>query len=251
MKLQDTVSNPCLEALEPRLLLSTSGLGEPEAFDSPEIPAYINVDLPERPEDDSVSPCLRQAHADIEAGGAGVIRIGSLEIGLPRGNEAGELQVYVHVDAVNADIIGALEGAGLRLETSNARMKVVQGWLPHTNLDLAAAVEGVCRITPPAYGVTNSGSVMTEGDEDLQADHLRDPTLFDPAAGAAGHRHPPWHVMRAGLRTRRARHPPRGGYGDPPRPLERARLRLSARMLPRARAGAHRSIHLSLAAHRR
>ncbi|HUU91784.1 MAG TPA: S8 family serine peptidase [Phycisphaerae bacterium] len=173
MKREHTVSNPCLEGLEPRLLLSTSGLAGPEAFESAGIPAYIDVDLPERPEDDGISPCLRQAHADIEAGGDGVIRVGSFEIALPRANDAGELRVYVHVEAVNASIIRALEDAGLRVETSNARMKVVQGWLPHTDLDLAAAVEGVRRITPPAYGITNSGSVTTEGDADLNADDLR------------------------------------------------------------------------------
>lgn len=36
-----------VEALEPRLLLSTSGLAGPEAFESAGIPAYIDVDFPD------------------------------------------------------------------------------------------------------------------------------------------------------------------------------------------------------------
>ena len=176
MKRELPFSNPCLEGLEPRLLLSTSGLAGPEAFESGGIPAYIDIELPEKPADDVVSSRLRQAHAALEAGGD----VGSLGFDV-RANEAGELQVYVHVDAVNGDIIRALEAAGLRVETSNARMRVVQGWLPHTDLDLAAAVEGVRRITPPAYGITNSGSVTTEGDADLNADDLR--ALFGGITG--------------------------------------------------------------------
>ncbi len=121
--------------------------------------ASIDIELPDKPADDVVSPRLRHAHAVLESGGD----VGSLGIVL-RANDAGELQVYVHVEAVDASIIRALEGAGLRVETSNARMSVVQGWLPHTHLDLAAAVEGVRRIAPPEYAITKSGSVTDLAD---------------------------------------------------------------------------------------
>jgi hypothetical protein len=89
------------ELLEPRLLLSTSvtpGLEAP-GFG---VPAYVDVVLPDHKLDtDTVSACLREAHADLEAGEDGVIDlVGSLQVAGVRVNDAGELQVYVHVNAV-------------------------------------------------------------------------------------------------------------------------------------------------------
>ncbi|MCX5653636.1 MAG: S8 family serine peptidase [Planctomycetota bacterium] len=170
------------ELLEPRLLLSTSVTPVLEAPGFG-VPAYVDVVLPDHKLDtDIVSACLREAHADLEAEGDGVIDlVGSLQLAGVRVNEAGELQVYVHVNAVNASTIRALESAGLRIESSNIRMKVVEGWLPHTNLDVAAAVEGVVRIAPPVYAVTNTGGVTTAGDAGLNADDLR--ALFGGITG--------------------------------------------------------------------
>ncbi len=88
-------------------------------------------------------------------------------------NQNGDLHVYVHVDQVNDSIIKNLHEAGLSLENSNAKMRVVQGWVNYTLLDIIAEIQGVRHITPPAYAMTNSGSITTEGDAILESDDLR------------------------------------------------------------------------------
>ena len=88
-------------------------------------------------------------------------------------DDAGRIQVYVSVAAVTNSVINALSSAGLAVQTSNADMRVVQGWVSNSSLDALAAVAGVQSIAPPVYAVVNTGSVTTAGDAILNAASVR------------------------------------------------------------------------------
>ena len=86
---------------------------------------------------------------------------------------AGRVQVYVHVAQVTSAVIKSLASAGLAVDTSNADMRVVQGWVSSSSLDRLAAVAGVQSVAPPVYAYLNTGSVDTAGDGILNADDVR------------------------------------------------------------------------------
>ena len=62
---------------------------------------------------------------------------------------------------------------GLEVQTSNADMRVVQGWVAASDLDVLAGVAGVRQVTPPEYGYQKTGSVTSAGDAVLNADDVR------------------------------------------------------------------------------
>ena len=83
------------------------------------------------------------------------------------------VQVYIHLTNVSAAIEGRLRNLGCRAETSNADLKIVQGWLSRENLNRVCALDEVTTVRCPDYGTLNAGSVTTEGDGILNADQVR------------------------------------------------------------------------------
>ncbi len=166
------------EPLEPRLLLSVASV-EPSAFsDLTGAPAYISADLLPgvlAQGYDNVSSDLRHSQQAIasmlaENTATDLSQFSSQAV---RVNQNGDLHVYVHVDQVNESTVQSLQAAGLSVQNSNEGMGVVQGWVNYASLDTLAAMQGVSRISAPAYAITNTGGINTAGDGILNADDLR------------------------------------------------------------------------------
>jgi hypothetical protein len=65
----------------------------------------------------------------------------------------GRVQVEVDLRAVDEAALHALEAAGLVVELSDRRHRLVQGWIPIDRLDEVAQVPSVRRVRPPDYAV--------------------------------------------------------------------------------------------------
>ena len=101
-----------------------------------------------------------------------------------RWNEAGAVQVYLHytIGGAGPDI-AALKELGATGITQSDALKVVQAWVPATELNAASSLPGVSRVGLPRYAIHkrivpmgphyNTGSVTTEGDQILGATQFR------------------------------------------------------------------------------
>ena len=83
------------------------------------------------------------------------------------------VQVYVEVENLGSDTLGALKAAGVVVEREDSDSLIVQGRVPIDRLDGVAGLEGVKSVRLPDYGFTQSGSVVTEGDAIIRADDVR------------------------------------------------------------------------------
>jgi slime mold repeat-containing protein/PKD domain-containing protein/subtilase family protein/thrombospondin type 3 repeat protein len=108
-------------------------------------------------------------------------RASTLSNVLVRIDDSAALHAYIHVDSLNADVLNRLEGLGARIEISDVEAGIVQAWIPYDQLDTAADLPFVKRITVPSFGVSrlapcasNPGNdCVTEGDSIHGADALR------------------------------------------------------------------------------
>lgn len=125
-----------------------------------------------------VSPMLRAAASEV-ARGSSVNRAAGTMVravgpaGMVRADGAGRLHVFVFVSGVDTAAREALTSAGAEIELVNERGDVVQAWVPAARLDAIAARPFVRRVTPPVYGVAQSGGTQTQGDAIHRADVLR------------------------------------------------------------------------------
>lgn len=83
------------------------------------------------------------------------------------------VEVYVHETAAGAVAGDALLQLGARELIACASLSVIQCWLPIGALDTVAGLAGVRAVSPPSYGRTRSGSVVTQGDAILKAAEAR------------------------------------------------------------------------------
>ena len=74
--------------------------------------------------------------------------------GLVRADSHGRLQVYVYINKLSSDNIGALAEHGLENIMPSPALHVVQGWVKPQDLEALAALPFVTRITPPRYAQT-------------------------------------------------------------------------------------------------
>lgn len=86
---------------------------------------------------------------------------------------SGDIQVYVHADLANPNVVTNLESVGFTTEVVSSRLELVQGWVPWDAIDSLLNVEGVLSVTAPAYGIADTGSVNTAGDSILRAADVR------------------------------------------------------------------------------
>ncbi|HZY32040.1 MAG TPA: S8 family serine peptidase [Candidatus Methylomirabilis sp.] len=111
---------------------------------------------------------LSQAQADQRAYAT------RLMAGFARFDDQGRFEVYITVEEVTEQgALTALRNAGVEIEIYDASQRLVQGWVSSTQLQDVAGLPGVRFIDLPNYGVTNTGSVTTEGDGVIRADQLR------------------------------------------------------------------------------
>ena len=85
----------------------------------------------------------------------------------------GRVQVFVDIIGEPAEVEPQLVALGMHVQRVSDEHHIIQGMLPISSLDAAAAIDGVAMIRPPQRGFTNQGSVLTQGDAILDANDLR------------------------------------------------------------------------------
>jgi len=86
----------------------------------------------------------------------------------------GNVEVFLYCNEVSDGNHEQLLDLGLIVEAVNEDLKIIQGWLPYENLEAAAEMGFVVKVTPPSYAHTRVGSVTTQGDAVIGADDARD-----------------------------------------------------------------------------
>jgi subtilisin family serine protease len=99
--------------------------------------------------------------------------------GFARFDRQGRVETYITLEEVTQGTLIALRNAGVEIEIYDASQWLVQGWVLSTQLQVVADLPAVRFIDLPNYGVTNAGSVTTEGDGVIGASVMR-------AAGMTG-----------------------------------------------------------------
>ena len=94
--------------------------------------------------------------------------------GIIRLDDEGHVQTYIYIEETSEEAREALEALGARVEIVDDEWGIVQAWIPFDQIDRIAGLELVERIETPDYGVTEAGSVTTEGDTTLRADLVRE-----------------------------------------------------------------------------
>jgi subtilisin family serine protease len=93
---------------------------------------------------------------------------------LVRVDPGGDIQVYVELVEFRPEHVAQLESHGLRTEVSLPQFRLVQGWLPASQIDAVAALPFVKEIRQPDYSVKNAaGLAGTQGEGILRADLAR------------------------------------------------------------------------------
>ncbi len=97
----------------------------------------------------------------------------AVDAGTMRINDKGEVQVYIVVTDVSKQVLNELQTNGATIELTDNRRKIVQARVPVTRLSAIAELPSVCSVRLPNYGMSNIGSITTEGDSLLKADQVR------------------------------------------------------------------------------
>lgn len=90
-----------------------------------------------------------------------------------RFDQKGRVEVYITLEQVTDSTLNALRDAGVEIEIYDASQRLVQGWMTPPHMQAVANLPAVTFIDLPNYGVTNAGSVMTQGDPVVRADQAR------------------------------------------------------------------------------
>ena len=109
----------------------------------------------------------------------------AIHAGQMRITEKGEVQVYIEVNAMTSENLDELRSYGVTVQIIGepkpdkskgevlTKIPTVQGLLPVTMINQVSALPFVRYIRLPDYGVTNTGSVDSQGDAILQAEAAR------------------------------------------------------------------------------
>ena len=94
-------------------------------------------------------------------------------------DDEGNVEVFLYCNEVSNDNLAELKSLGLILEDMNDEHKIVHGWMPYENLEEAAEIGFVVKVTPPDYAHIRVGALTTEGDSVLGSDDVRNTLGFD------------------------------------------------------------------------
>jgi hypothetical protein len=73
---------------------------------------------------------------------------------LVRVDAQGNIQTYIHVDAVGTEKRTLLESYEVAVEIVNEELNIYQAWIPFNRIMEVARLSFVKRITPPSYAIT-------------------------------------------------------------------------------------------------
>lgn len=106
-------------------------------------------------------------------GDAQSLNLRNLSNPLIKVDDNGNVEIFLYCNEVSDGNLEQLLDLGLIVEDVNEDHKIIQGWLPHENLEAAAEMGFVVKVTPPSYAHTRVGSVTTQGDGPINADDAR------------------------------------------------------------------------------
>jgi len=124
-----------------------------------------------------ISPFIRAAAERLEEGAVSARQLGEGEdalSGLVKVNGEGLIEVYIYFSNISDSNLEELYALGFEKKIVNEKLKIAQGWMPPGNLERAAALGFVDKITEPVYGYTRAGSVTSEGDALMHSDEARE-----------------------------------------------------------------------------
>ncbi|MDE3096926.1 MAG: S8 family serine peptidase [Chloroflexota bacterium] len=107
------------------------------------------------------------------ASGIGPAIAGRIATKQLRIDASGRVQVWVDTAGAPASALADLVGLGMQVQRTDDKNRIVQGLLPVSQLDAAAALASVATVRLPAYGYVQTGSVTTQGDSILGSATLR------------------------------------------------------------------------------
>ncbi len=93
--------------------------------------------------------------------------------GFARSDAQGRIEVYITLEEVTESSLLALRNAGVEIEIYDPSQRLVQGWVLPAQLNAVGDLPVVRFVDLPSYGVTNAGSVTTQGDGVIRADQMR------------------------------------------------------------------------------
>ncbi|GIW46307.1 MAG: hypothetical protein KatS3mg078_0184 [Deltaproteobacteria bacterium] len=113
-------------------------------------------------------------------------KIEELSTPLVKIDKDGNIQVYIYLSEIKDTHLEQLKALEVRVESVNREYSIVQGWAPFYNLEEISNLGFVRKITPPSYGKTKSGSVVTEGDVVIGSNDVREILGFDGSGITVG-----------------------------------------------------------------
>jgi subtilisin family serine protease len=140
----------------------------------PQGPAAIPDKSTLSPVERKIAPAIRNVTGAVKlrlqsaAGSPAALSTSGLRV-----NDSGAIQVYVILTEFRPEHVAALAAAGLQVELTLPEYRLVQGWLPASQVDAAAALDFVAEIRPPGYPARKVGAQVTAGDSILRADQAR------------------------------------------------------------------------------
>ena len=84
-------------------------------------------------------------------------------------NESGSVQVYIRTDGATSSLALAVEAKGVEIQRVAQEQGIIQALVPIRRLRAIAATPGITHVRLPDYGITQTGSVTSEGDALLNA----------------------------------------------------------------------------------
>ncbi len=124
-----------------------------------------------------ISPLIRATAERLQEGAVSARQLGAGEDALSdlvKVNSEGLIEVYIYFSNINDSSLEELYALGFEKKIENEELKIAQGWIPPGNLERAAALGFVDKITQPVYGHTRAGSVTSEGDALMHSDEARE-----------------------------------------------------------------------------
>lgn len=132
------------------------------------------------PSDEKIAPVLRQVQTRLsqaktagQAGQAAQAVAQQFSTPLVKVDSQARLQVYLELSSTDKNTLAALSAYNIDIELVNAQQRLVQAWLPYTQLEAASALDAVQRLRAPDYATVHVGSVTTQGAGILRADVAR------------------------------------------------------------------------------
>ncbi len=90
-----------------------------------------------------------------------------------RGEENQEIETYVWLEHWTPTAREALEALGCEVVAEDESRYILQAWVPLDAVEEVAALPGVRHLRRPSYGIPAMGSVLTQGDANLNTNFVR------------------------------------------------------------------------------